>query len=308
MRAAAVTLLAVAAAAAAATGDRPSPPPRAASGQKMPLPPGFEQFAQQMFKGVVRANKDVLVQPTFRDAVLGFYHAVDWTEVRARGSRRWRRGSCRQRGRTAVDTWRLAGAVAAARSRAHRALSRPPARPTRSPPLASPQPWIMCLLNLHVAVWIVAVATRTRPNFQIGLFLAICAAVYAAQFLNAYGARHWRALGLTQNYFDDRGVFISFLYSLPLLSAAGFQMVRARPPPRGVRAPGAAQCVCPAVNCTLAHPTLPFPGCARTPRPRASRAALRVLHVKQPPHQGQAGGAAHAAPVAAAASRGGRRH
>lgn len=107
----------------------------------------------------------------------------------------------------------------------------------------------MCLLNLHVAVWIVAVATRTRPNFQIGLFLAICAAVYAAQFLNAYGARHWRALGLTQNYFDDRGVFISFLYSLPLLSAAGFQMVRARPPPRGVRVPRrSAVCVCPVVT------------------------------------------------------------
>jgi hypothetical protein len=83
----------------------------------------------------------------------------------------------------------------------------------------------MFLLNLHVAVWVVAVATRSWPNVQIGLFLAICGAVYGAQFLNAYGARHWQALGLTQNYFDDRGVFISFMYSLPLLSAAGFQMV-----------------------------------------------------------------------------------
>jgi len=138
----------------------PPPPPRGA------LPPGFERFANDLFKNVVRSNKDVLVQPTFRDAVLGFYHAVDWTE-----------------------------------------------------------PWVMFLLNLHVAVWVVAVATRSWPNVQIGLFLAICGAVYGAQFLNAYGARHWQALGLTQNYFDDRGVFISFMYSLPLLSAAGFQMV-----------------------------------------------------------------------------------
>ena len=163
------------------------------------------------------------------------------------------------------------------------------------------QPWIMCLLNLHVAVWIVAVATRRRPNFQIGLFLAICGAVYAAQFLNAYGARHWRALGLTQNYFDDRGVFISFLYSLPLLSAAGFQMVRVAA--ASVRA---VQRACRGVlPPTRARRSLTPPP-ARPPA-RARPAALRVRHLEQPPHQGQAGGAAHAAPRAAAGGRGGRR-
>ena len=90
------------------------------------------------------------------------------------------------------------------------------------------QPWILGLVNMHAAVWVLAVITRGMPNFQLGLFLAICAAVYAAQFLNAYGASHWERLGFTQNYFDERGVFISFAYSLPLLGAAGFQMVRVR--------------------------------------------------------------------------------
>jgi len=53
----------------------------AAPGKKQ-LPPGFEQLAKQMFKDVLKANKDQIVQPTFRDAVMGFFHAIDWTEVR----------------------------------------------------------------------------------------------------------------------------------------------------------------------------------------------------------------------------------
>lgn len=40
--------------------------------------------------------------------------------------------------------------------------------------------------------------------------------VLSASHLNAYGRLHWRALGSTQNYFDQTGVFVSFLWSAPL--------------------------------------------------------------------------------------------
>jgi hypothetical protein len=41
--------------------------------------------------------------------------------------------------------------------------------------------------------------------------------VLSASHLNAYGARHWRSLGVSQNYFDQFGVFVSVLLSLPMI-------------------------------------------------------------------------------------------
>jgi hypothetical protein len=78
---------------------------------------------------------------------------------------------------------------------------------------------------LHASVAALAVLTRRRPNAQLALFLALCGVVYAAQYLNAYARPRWRELGFTQNYFDSRGVFISFLFSLPLLAICLGQMV-----------------------------------------------------------------------------------
>jgi hypothetical protein len=105
-------------------------PPRA----KMPLPPGFEQFAQQMFKGVVKANKDVLVQPTLRDAVLGFYHAVDWTEVR-RGEPGGAPPRARRHGRSSDGAPRHADSPAThpppPPPPSHAALDHVPAQPAR---------------------------------------------------------------------------------------------------------------------------------------------------------------------------------
>ena len=42
------------------------------------------------------------------------------------------------------------------------------------------------------------------------------ASVLSASHLNAYGRRHWKSLGVSQNYFDQTGVFVSFLWSAPL--------------------------------------------------------------------------------------------
>lgn len=88
------------------------------------------------------------------------------------------------------------------------------------------QPWIVGILTLHAVVLATVVLTRRIPNLQIALLLWICGMVFLAQYINPFGAQHWRALGFTQNYFDERGVFISAVYSAPLLLIAGGQMVR----------------------------------------------------------------------------------
>jgi hypothetical protein len=91
------------------------------------------------------------------------------------------------------------------------------------------EPWVRGLLCAHVLYAALVVATRRHANLQFALFLVTCGAVYAAQPLNGYLHRNWRALGFTQDYFDPRGVFLSCLYSAPLLLLAFAQLVRVRP-------------------------------------------------------------------------------
>lgn len=51
------------------------------------------------------------------------------------------------------------------------------------------------------------------------------ASVYAAEYINDLGARHWREFA-TQNYFDRTGVFISLMFSLPIILIALYIVVR----------------------------------------------------------------------------------
>lgn len=59
-------------------------------------------------------------------------------------------------------------------------------------------------------------ATRHNNNVQIGLFVAIMASIYMAERLNTLAAANWESFS-TQNYFDRQGVFVSTLWSTPLL-------------------------------------------------------------------------------------------
>lgn len=79
--------------------------------------------------------------------------------------------------------------------------------------------WLLALLAFHVAVWLVIVGTRSRPNVQGALFLSIAGAIRAAEWLNTIGASRWESFA-GQNYFDKHGVFMSVLWSAPLLGDA----------------------------------------------------------------------------------------
>jgi hypothetical protein len=60
------------------------------------------------------------------------------------------------------------------------------------------------------------VATRHNNTAQIVLFVVLMAAVYLAERLNSLAAAHWERFS-TQNYFDKQGVFVSTMWSMPLL-------------------------------------------------------------------------------------------
>ena len=87
------------------------------------------------------------------------------------------------------------------------------------------EPWVAGLLCAHLLYACVLFLSRRNANLQLCLLFCTCGLVYAAQPLNGYLHAHWRQLGFTQDYFDPRGVFMSCLYSTPLLLMAFAQMV-----------------------------------------------------------------------------------
>ncbi len=80
-------------------------------------------------------------------------------------------------------------------------------------------------MAFHVILWLTVFLIRKNNTAQMVLLCLICALVYASQYFNAYAADHWEALGFTQDYFDINGVFLSFVFSMPLLGLAAFQLV-----------------------------------------------------------------------------------
>lgn len=78
------------------------------------------------------------------------------------------------------------------------------------------EPWLMGLLGFHGLLLIITIFTRKRTNFQMFLFLLALAGVYFAERINRILGKNWKNFA-TQNYFDPNGVFLSALWSGPLL-------------------------------------------------------------------------------------------
>lgn len=78
------------------------------------------------------------------------------------------------------------------------------------------EPWLMGLITFHVAILSLTLLTRDRGNVQAGLFVTALLLVYFSEALNELAAQHWRSFSNHQ-YFDSQGMFISLVFSAPLL-------------------------------------------------------------------------------------------
>ncbi|TDH00441.1 hypothetical protein EPR50_G00188370 [Perca flavescens] len=78
------------------------------------------------------------------------------------------------------------------------------------------EPWLIGLLVFHVVCLFLTVVTCRYYRAQICHFLLMVGLVYSAEYLNELAAVNWRSFSNFQ-YFDSTGMFISLVYSIPLL-------------------------------------------------------------------------------------------
>lgn len=78
------------------------------------------------------------------------------------------------------------------------------------------EPWLVGLITFHIVILSLTLLTRDRGNVQAGLFVVALLLVYFSEALNELAAQHWRAFS-SQQYFDSQGMFISLVFSAPLL-------------------------------------------------------------------------------------------
>lgn len=76
--------------------------------------------------------------------------------------------------------------------------------------------WIQCLLGFHVVTLALAIATRKSESAQMVIFFVCMILAFGAERINALAHENWRTFS-TQDYFDEKGLFISVMMSGPLL-------------------------------------------------------------------------------------------
>ncbi|KAG4939870.1 hypothetical protein JHK82_045581 [Glycine max] len=74
----------------------------------------------------------------------------------------------------------------------------------------------MRLPGFHVVLLLVTILSRKKTSFQMFLFLLTLVGVYLAESLNRFLGKNWKSFS-SHNYFDPSGLFMSVLWSGPLL-------------------------------------------------------------------------------------------
>lgn len=77
-------------------------------------------------------------------------------------------------------------------------------------------PLIIGLISFHIGILVTILLTRRYTNFQIFIFLTLLSMVYFSESINEFAAEKWK-LFTRQQYFDSNGMFVSIVFSMPIL-------------------------------------------------------------------------------------------
>ncbi|CAG7837155.1 unnamed protein product [Allacma fusca] len=78
------------------------------------------------------------------------------------------------------------------------------------------EPWLMALVCFHVFITLLTLLSRKRPTIQAVLFFFLLILIFLSEQLNTLAAENWMYYS-KQQYFDSNGMFISLMFSAPLL-------------------------------------------------------------------------------------------
>ncbi|KQJ94779.1 transmembrane protein 18 [Brachypodium distachyon] len=78
------------------------------------------------------------------------------------------------------------------------------------------EPWLIGMISFHAILLLVTIISRRNINFQLILSALTFSGVFLAERLNTFLGQHWKSFS-SQNYFDPQGLFISVMWSGPLL-------------------------------------------------------------------------------------------
>ena len=76
--------------------------------------------------------------------------------------------------------------------------------------------WIQCVLGFHVVTLALALLLRKSETAQMMLFFVCMCLAFGAERINTLARENWKKFS-TQDYFDEKGLFISVVFSGPLL-------------------------------------------------------------------------------------------
>ncbi|XP_022914255.1 transmembrane protein 18 [Onthophagus taurus] len=77
-------------------------------------------------------------------------------------------------------------------------------------------PWLIGLIAFHLTVTLMALLTRNYGNLQALLFFFLILLVYFSESINEIASANWKMFS-RQQYFDSNGLFISIVFSIPIL-------------------------------------------------------------------------------------------
>jgi len=79
------------------------------------------------------------------------------------------------------------------------------------------EPSVQAIVLFHIISFVIVIATRKKVNFQGSLFVILLVSIGCSEKINEFMAENYKKFHFKQQYFDSYGMFISLIYSAPVL-------------------------------------------------------------------------------------------